>query len=609
MEGTGVAKATHTSDERRQALESWMDLYGAQVFHLGYTFYGNLPSAVDVYLRTFVLAYRHFDILRAIGDNQQAVIAMAVRACMTNAATATEASQVQDFTFLAEDVNFPDVQLPAADPLIDIMVSLPTEQKMVLLAAVFATSDLAVLSRMFLRPTRYIEALLGRALMQLPGGLSDAYVIKTSEDVRDHLAGVFANVPVPDWLRIRSSQQVRATLAQMNAERRHRGPQWLFYATIATCVFSVLAVGIGTSRMGSSASVLTSNQTSPQPVKGLPAPLENLPGNVLAQFELPSDFSLKNLDHMMISKDAVYLATLNQSTGKWPAIQISAYDFSATGSGISQAEKHIATVETTPPVLQSQNTQQTKTTNWVISDWQVHVSDAWAVLIVHWAEDTDKNTTVTQVYTLYLPSGHANLVKSIGPQKQPNESVVAAGDGKVIVQSSIQGNSAQGPKAIIGLPIDVYTLTGTTPIRALTGPTEISAPFGLMVHPILTGGTLVFQGIAGEPDDATATNATWYTLSWDGQLSRYAGPPLDGRPHWAVRGQDGKFWWCETTPDGTNQSNMQVLMAPLEDSSSAQQVAAQSLNGSVSFFTVSGESMAWVQTTNHVTQLVIESVQ
>lgn len=606
-----MAKATYAGEERRQVLESWMDLYGSQVFHLAFSFYGNFLDAVDVYLRTFVFVYRNFDTLPAIGDNQQAVIAMAVRACRMKLTVPAETTQVQDFTFLAEDAKFPDVTVPVTDPLIDSMVNLPSEQKLVLLAAVFTTGETALLTRMFLRPARYVESLQNRAVVELSNGLSDNFVMKTTEDVRAHLAGVFANVPVPDWLRMRSSQLVRATSAQISAERRHRGPTWLFYATTVTCVFSVVAIGIGTARLRSSASVVTTKHTSSQPVKGLPEPLENLPGNVEAQFELPSDFSLKKLEHMIIGKDAVYLASLDQAKAadQWPAIQISAYDFSATGKGISQAEKHIATVETTPPVLQGQNPQEIKNTSWNISDWQVHVSGAWVVMIVNWAEVTDKNTTVTQVYTLYLPTGHANLVKSIGPQKQPNESIVVAGDGKVIVQSSILGNSAGGAKTVIGLPIDVYTLTGTEPLRALAGPTEISAPFGLMVHPILTGGTLVFQGIAGEPDDATSTNATWYTLSWDGQLSRYAGPPLDGRPHWAVRGQDGKFWWCETTPDGANQTSMQVLMAPLEDISSAQQLAAQSLSGPVSFFTVSGESMAWVQTTKNVTQLVIESVQ
>lgn len=587
-----------------------MDLYGAKVLHFAYTFFADMSRAHDAYISTFVRIYRKFDALPFMGDDEQAIIAMTIQVCMAMEIAHASGSEEHN-VITAESEPAAESTTEPKEPtsrLLARISAIDAEEKAVLLANVFTTSDLSTLAGMFLRPKRWILAQREHALATLSDSNENRFVPLDMDGLRADLQDVLTGVVIPHWLRIRASQQVRATVAQMAAERRHRGPTWLVYATGLTCVFSLAAIGLGVPRGHRAVSSTAGSVPTVETAKGLPDALQHLPGTVQAQFQLPDNFPIHDLDHMAIGKDAVYLSTLEQHKDKWATIQVNGCDFNQTGSPLTSVEKHLASVETVPPLTAGQDPKSAHA-NWTIQDWSIHFNNLWAVVLVDWAQGTDKSTAMTQVYDLYLPTGKSSLVKSIGTEKQPNEVVVTAGGGKIIVQSGIQGKASAGANPLIGLPIDVYTLSGTEPLRALTGPTEISAPFGLMVHPTVTGGTLAFQGIAGQPDDSTAANATWYTLSWDGQLSRYAGPPLDGRPHWAVRGSTGKLWWCETTPDPAKQENIQVLMAPMVDASTAPQVAASSLSGSVQFFTVSGESMAWVQTTKNIAQLVVESVQ
>lgn len=602
-----MARTIKSSEERRQTLESWADLYGAQVLRLAFLYCGDETIAQEVFIRTFVLIARRFDALQVIPDDMHKVFATALEACHVPVQQ-TVPPVVEDGGILqlpAEGVELENVSL---HPWVDAVSALPRAEKDVLCSFALTGADVAALSRVLLLPQKLINARLQRALSELVTGMQGITTDLDLDTLRITLQDVLASVVIPEWLRTRTSQQIRATFAQLAADKRHRGPTWLMYATIATCVFSCAAIGYGLEKGHATTAVVT-NTNHLETAPGLPSPLQNLPGSVLAQFQLPAAFSLHNLDHVAIGKNALYWASLQQRSDAWPTIVLQASDFGDSGKSLIDVEKNVAAVKIIPPMAPQPPQSKPTPPDWTIQDWRMDISDPWAVVQVHWGQRADKNSTVTQIYSVYIPTGKSSLVKTIGTQKLPTGSVVTAGDGKVIIQSSIRGKASEDTNTLIGLPLDVYTLTGTDSLRALGGPNQIAAPFGLMVRPNITGGTLVFQGIAGQPDDATATNATWYTLSWDGQLSRYAGPPLDGRPHWALRGVSGKLWWCETTPDGANANNIQVLMAPLEDESGAQQVAAQTLSGSVQYFTVSGESMAWVQTTKNVTQLVVESAE
>ncbi len=187
---------------------------------------------------------------------------------------------------------------------------------------------------------------------------------------------------------------------------------------------------------------------------------------------------------------------------------------------------------------------------------------------------------------------------------------MTVGSGKVVVQSVVDsGEGEGGAHAALSLPIDVYTLNGTVPLKALGEPKHIPAPFGLMLRPVITGNTLIFQGVQGQPPERVDNNSTWYALSWDGQLSRYVGPPVDGQPHWAVKGTSGTMWWVETTPADSKPDSMQVLMSPLAVDSEVSQTPATSLSDPVKFFTASNEYVAWVQDTQNTTQLVVGALR
>lgn len=54
-----------------------------------------------------------------------------------------------------------------------------------------------------------------------------------------------------------------------------------------------------------------------------------------------------------------------------------------------------------------------------------------------------------------------------------------------------------------------------------------------------------------------------------------------------------------------HQSSMQVLMHPLTDTDVVKQTPAQTLSQSVQFFTASDQYVAWIQTTEGVTQRVV----
>lgn len=117
------------------------------------------------------------------------------------------------------------------------------------------------------------------------------------------------------------------------------------------------------------------------------------------------------------------------------------------------------------------------------------MTGSWGIVVANWVPQGASGESVIQLYALYLPTGKASLVKTFDNNSASDQTVVAVGAGKVVVQSAIESNPAQAQEqASLSLPVDVYTLTGHIPSQALGEPKHIPAPFGLMEDPVITGG-------------------------------------------------------------------------------------------------------------------------
>ncbi|SFU82300.1 hypothetical protein [Alicyclobacillus macrosporangiidus] len=587
-------------EERRRLTAHWLEAYGERVLRLVYLYTGDEGQAQYAFQETFVALCRRPPRVADYVHEQDAVIAAALAVC----ATAGRGSVLaEDVASVGDPGGQPGTPPPAeahpASALAEVVAGLEPALRTVWLASVFSDPSVQRLERLLLLPARVITRRWAAAQRQLAAEAA-ARGWPMPEDALEQVRWVEAHVAdlqVPEWLYHRTEQWIRATAAQIEAERHHRGPVVWTVGAGFLLVFGLGAAVYGAHRPEAAAVTAPPPVTRPS-APGLPAPLEGLPVSENAQFRLPNDFRLDMLQRAALASDGLYLPQLLQATDSWPAIRLQKAPYSGSGSELDKALADAGQIEMVPPLDDRGSGQPV---NWTIDDWSVHITGDWAVAIVTWKSAAGPDV-VTQLYGLYLPSGSSGLLLSSGPAAAPP--AVAVGGGRIVVQAAERPQGASG-----GAPIQVYTLSGEAPLRALVHAGQLNAPFGVMDKPAIVGGTLVFQGIRGQSDGPAPVTTAWYTLSWSGQLARYVGPPADGQPHWPVRGDAGDLWWCETTPDEDHRGQVHVWMGALTDASGAQaQEPAGQLEASVPFFTASDQRVAWVQTTGGVTQLVVASV-
>lgn len=552
-----MVRRTGLSVENKQAVESLMDAYGSFVLRLMYAFTEDHDAAQAFYMEVFLQAYRRIaHSKRLIGDKEW----------LLNLSLTLLRSALEDPVELLEST-----QRQVAD---------------------LDRRSLAV-------------RLLEWERMSKSDRLSKSEDLMTSQDLE--------NVQVPLLLRARTSRLLHATTAQVDAEIRHRGPNWTKYGMGVMGTLAVIAIAYGIYRPsvkplseGNARAIVTTDTAS-----HLPATLQNLPVTVLGQFRLTKADASLALDHVSVNTSTLYLPELKSQPDTWPSIGVNAVSLAATGRTLDSVITKVGQIDLVPPLVPPssvKNALSVGTLAWNIKKWDFTVTGEWGIAVVTWTSTQAETDSLTQVYALYLPSEKSSLVKSLATKAgTANYYTVSVGDGKVVIQTGIKSPTPGSPA--VSLPLDVYTLNGTSPAHALDMARQVAAPFGLMMAPVVTGDTLVFQGIAGQPDPQNAVSATWYTFGWNGQLTTYVGPPIDGQPHWAVKGSGGTLWWVETTPDMTNRNDVQVLMGQLVAPGSGQQVAAQSLSQSVLGLRVTGQYVVWVQETADVPQLVVTQVQ
>lgn len=412
------------------------------------------------------------------------------------------------------------------------------------------------------------------------------------------LAKVAVQIPEEVWNGLR--KRLLAREAKSDAEQRRQGASWSQYAVIGTAVVALTGVIYGIADLPASSAAVGATSGRSNAASRLPQPLQSLPTATDAQFQIMGNH-VPSLRHCYVTSDTLYLPELS-ATGDVYTLTVFAAPLAGTGqawSQVAQAGGKLAL--TAPPALsQGSGTPQ-------LADWKFIVSGHYATVLVAWSLGQNQLVSAVQVDQLDLQTGQSKLIKVLSSSSGVNDTyVTAVGDGKVVIQPGIMeglGNSA----AMVGLPIQQYTLTGLPPSQALSHAVQIPGTFGFMESPTVTPTGIVFQGIDGQPQDPGAVSATWYELSWDGSLASLQGPPLDNQSHWTVTGRTGQLWWVETTPAAPG-SGSQVLMGRLEPSGVTSESPADTLGGPVLAFGVSGSHLVWVQKDAKVTQLVVSEV-
>lgn len=557
--GRRLVRRNAWNEERRQAVESLMDAYGPLVLRLMYRWTGNTDAARAFYKEVFLQAYRKFIKSKRLIGGRDWTLMLCLRV----------------------------VQLALNRP-----------------------------DRMLEWTIKYLQEVPREDLVQK---LTEWKKFSKEERVKEleQEAGLPPDLLDPaalTQLRLKTSQLLYATVAQVEAEYQHNGPGWTKYGLFVMTVLALVSVTYGVYGLYKSPNKTTTAVSSTVAGAGanaqLPKALQNLPVTVVSQFPTNStDFTAADINHMTIDKGTLYLPKLVYSADTWPSLQITTAPLSDTGKNLESVLQKSGQIDLVPPLVppsSGKTGSSLGSLSWVVHSWDFYVTHNWGIAVVNWAGSEGQSTQVKQIYALYLPSGKAALVKSLTTKNvSANDYSVAVGSGKIVIQSGyISGNSAE-----VNLSLDVYTLAGNSPTHVMDSMQEIPAPFGVMLSPVITGDTIVFQGIAGQSDAANPLGATWYTLSWSGQLSSFTGPPVDGQPHWAVKGSEGNLWWVETTPDMTKKNYVELLMGQLVPPGNAQQVPAQSLSQSVHAVRVTGEYVLWLQSTDNTLQLVVTQAE
>ncbi len=485
---------------------------------------------------------------------------------------------------------------------------LSDDDKLVVLTFLLVDGAVSTTARTLRRPRKYVEHRLQAAFLTAMTHESGAdREADTWDSIRSALIEYATTVEVPEAKVTEARQRLLAHAARLDAEQRQRGPRWVTYGMAAASVLALAAIAYGVSGRSLTVSAAAPSALTASKANNLPPPVGNFPGVVLAQFRLAGDApSTTELQHLAVTSSALYIPTLSTTSTSWPSITVEKIPFTGSGESLTAHPTPAGKMDLLPPSDSADSNGNTKHIGWVVKRWDFRVTGRWAVAVVEWSAADESSTTISQLYLLSLTTGKSSLVKTFDGGEQ---SVIAVGDGKVVVQTAVVSGGTTGSAAKssgpVSLPIDVYTLRGDVPLQALGEAKQLAAPFGFMKNPVITGDRLIFQGVAGQVSADVGVDETWYGLSWDGQLSRLDGPPMDGRPHWAVQGTSGQPWWVETTPDDTDSGSIQVLFHALADTGGVNQTPAQSLAGPVQWFTVSDQYTAWVQQTDNVKQLVI----
>ncbi|RIV29196.1 hypothetical protein D2Q93_01075 [Alicyclobacillaceae bacterium I2511] len=581
------------SEQQQQVQKIW-EQYGVDGLRFAYGLTGELSLAQDLVYSTCVDTYRRLatDQHRYSGA-RNALFAAILR--MYRGWDGQHAEKLGKDVFAQKTCN--------GVRLVDVS-ALQIELKAPLLLYSICGCSTLEMTRILLLPDRWIHRRLGESAEALgwidKGNESWSTIAGVLDAHKEALMREAVHIYVGQAVQNRIRQLVTAAAAMVAAEKRQMGSNGVRFVFAALIALGAGLTGYGIDGWHQEQKGITIGTTANEAVKGLPQTLRNLPVNIIAQFRLSNTADAIPLNHIAAADNGIYLAKLHLPTSSWPSIELSLCPYSASGKSLESYETSAGKMDMVPPLTNPKTTAENS--DWTVGDWQVGITGDWMVTWVRWQPGTPQELPVTQVYLMYLPTQHAGLVQSLELSKGRDLLTLAVGSGRLVEQYGFHTSTSN--TGVSGLPISVYTLRGKLPLQALGKPVQIPAPFGLMADAEVRSGELIFQGIVGQTP-GVSDKATWYSLSWDGQLTKLTGPPLDGQPHWALRGISGRLWWVETTPANGDKRQWQVLMGQVSSPAGLDQSAAYTLNGTVSDFTVSEDRLVWIQVTQGVPQLVV----
>ncbi|WP_052012279.1 hypothetical protein [Alicyclobacillus hesperidum] len=398
-----------------------------------------------------------------------------------------------------------------------------------------------------------------------------------------------AAIGVPRPLLVRAVQVMRANIAFDEALRHHRGPG---FVRIGAAGLALVGVGLAVyGGFGEWQSVYGAKlSTHVQDKTAAAIQFDSLPLKLKGLYSLAQGQQV-DLTHATVGSGSLFLGSIQQYGNGSYAIAVRRYPLQTPGS-LATPSRRYALAFVTPVVSGVEESA------WQLSNWSLVAIPGWLVVLANWR--APGGISDEQIYSLLLANGRSALVKSI-PQQPSTSAVVAVGHGQIAIQSGMYRDGAW-----IGTPIGEYTLVGRSPAQAWTEVRQIPAAFGFMQGPSVVGDGLVFQGIVGKPERASANSgSTWYGINQSGQVTRYQGPPVDGQPHYVAEGASGTLWWLETTPNAGR--GLQLTMAPLIKSGGT--AKPMQLQTPLQQFSTCGSYVLWVQSGKGGPELVIAAVQ
>ena len=196
-------------------------------------------------------------------------------------------------------------------------------QKWVAVCYLFHEGDMHTLTRTLSRPKSFILNQLDAA-SKVIWSASDTFASAQQKwvDLRSRVQAYLEQLCVPEAVQVRAKKMLMASAASLQAEYRQRGPRWVKYGMVLAGAVALAAIAYGAQGRVQSATLSSAAagdaSISPKPT-GLPSPISNFPGSVLAQFRLANDFDVKSAAHMAITKNSVYLPVLTTASHTWPS--------------------------------------------------------------------------------------------------------------------------------------------------------------------------------------------------------------------------------------------------------------------------------------------------
>lgn len=342
---------------RLRAVDAWLDQFGAMVWAVNQIWHGVAQPPVNVFEDAFIELYERFSSIRHFPTARSAALYYAIQACAQAKEPELEedverTSAQESDTPKASASEMAGYSLPCVDE-VEAVSKLAETQKWVAVCYLFHEGDMYALCRTLSRPKAFVLNQLDLASKVLWSS-SDSFASARQKwvDLRTKVQAYVRQLCVPEAVQVRARKMLMASAASIEAEYRQRGPRWVKYGTVLAGVVALAAIAYGVEGRFRSATVSSAAagdaSMAPKPT-GLPSPISNFPGSVLAQFRLPNHFDVKTAAHMAITRNSVYLPVLTTVRDTWPSVVVQRCDMTKSGQSLEENLVRVGQVNLIPP--------------------------------------------------------------------------------------------------------------------------------------------------------------------------------------------------------------------------------------------------------------------